>query len=391
MNDHYSFQRVFAAACIGMLLFGVVIITLGSILPSLINKFELDEIGAGALTSILPGGILAGSLVFGPLVDRYSYKYLLVISALIIMLGLQGIAITGNIFVLQMSLAAIGFGGGAINGATNALVSDISHSSTSSRGSNLSMLGVFFGIGALGMPSLLGIFSSAFDPYFIIKSIGFCLVVPVIYFSIIDYPNPKNAQGAPLKEGLKLAKDPNLMFLGLILFFQSGIEGIISNWSTLYLESVVSMLKEQALYTLSSFVLSLTLTRILLTFLLNHIRSYQVLIISIFLAALGIFCFMSDFLNMEIIGLILLGAGLAAGFPVILGYVGALYPELSGTAFSMVLAIALTGNILWNFFMGVAASAQGIAVYPIMLLINLICMAGILIITLKRISTRTTI
>jgi MFS family permease len=95
MNDHYSFQRVFAAACIGMLLFGVVIITLGSILPSLINKFELDEIGAGALTSILPGGILAGSLVFGPLVDRYSYKYLLVISALIIMLGLQGIAIWG--------------------------------------------------------------------------------------------------------------------------------------------------------------------------------------------------------------------------------------------------------------------------------------------------------
>ena len=46
-----------------------------------------------------------------------------------------------------------GLGGGAVNGATNALVSDISEKD---KGANLSLLGVFFGLGALGMPFILG-------------------------------------------------------------------------------------------------------------------------------------------------------------------------------------------------------------------------------------------
>ena len=62
---------VFYAACLGMLLFGMVMVTLGSILPSVVEKFHLEQIEAGSLVSILPFGILAGSLLFGPIVDRY--------------------------------------------------------------------------------------------------------------------------------------------------------------------------------------------------------------------------------------------------------------------------------------------------------------------------------
>ncbi|MDH3245882.1 MAG: hypothetical protein OEM26_14775, partial [Saprospiraceae bacterium] len=69
---NYHFHKVFAAACVGMLLFGIVLISLGSILPELLNRFGLSEIQAGTLAAILPAGILLGSLVFGPIVDRYS-------------------------------------------------------------------------------------------------------------------------------------------------------------------------------------------------------------------------------------------------------------------------------------------------------------------------------
>jgi len=56
--------------------------------------------------------------------------------------------------------------------------------------------------------------------------------------------------------------------------------------------------------------------------------------------------------TMAFVAVIIIGLGLAAGFPVILGYVGQLYRELSGTAFSISLVIALIGNTLLNYLFG---------------------------------------
>ena len=63
---------------------------------------------------------------------------------------------------------------------------------------------------------------------------------------------------------------------------------------------------------------------------------------------------------MAVAGLICIGIGLAAGFPVMLGFVGNLYADVSGTAFSIVLTIALIGNMLVNFVMGVIAEHHGV-------------------------------
>ena len=180
------------------------------------------------------------------------------------------------------------------------------------------------------------------------------------------------------------------MLLGLILFFQSGVEGIISNWSTLFLVNESHFIQDHALYALSIFVFSLTLTRIVLTFLLNRVRSYLVLIVSVATSILGTLLILTTSIpNGEMIGLSLLGIGLAAGFPIILSYVGALYPELSGTAFGLVLVVGLAGNILLNFLMGIISGSYGVVVYPLLLLICTICMGMILTITLKRISNKT--
>ena len=53
-------------------------------------------------------------------------------------------------------------------------------------------------------------------------------------------------------------------------------------------------------------------------------------------------------------------SGLAAGFPTMLGMVGNRYPDISGTAFSFVLVVALIGNILVNYSMGLVAENYGI-------------------------------
>ena len=75
----YNKKIVFWAACLGMLLFGMVLLSLGTINTFLTQKYALDEITVGSLAALLPLGILVGSIIFGPIVDRYGYKFLIVI------------------------------------------------------------------------------------------------------------------------------------------------------------------------------------------------------------------------------------------------------------------------------------------------------------------------
>ena len=229
----YKKSLVFSAACLGMLLFGIVLISLGSLLPGLIQKFTLDEISTGSLASLLPFGILMGSLIFGPIVDRYGYKSLLTICAALVMIALEGIAFANQFYILQISIFIIGLGGGVLNGGTNALVADIS---TEGKGANLSLLGVFFGIGALGMPVILGLLSKTFSQASIISGVGFCVLLPILFFISIKFPESKQPQGIPLKQSIRLFKEPILVLLGFLLFFESGMEGLVNNWTTTYLQ-----------------------------------------------------------------------------------------------------------------------------------------------------------
>jgi fucose permease len=82
----------------------------------------------------------------------------------------------------------------------------------------------------------------------------------------------------------------------------------------------------------------------------------------------------------------MLGAGLAGGFPIMLGFVGNKYRELSGTAFSLVLVIALAGNIIINYCMGIIAQAYGIQNLITVAFAELFVMIVLCIFILKKIN-----
>lgn len=382
----YNKKIVFWAACTGMLLFGMVMLSLGTINTFLTNKFALDELTVGSLAALLPLGILTGSLIFGPIVDRYGYKYLLIVCTVLIIIGIEAISYTAIFYVIQASFFLIGFGGGAINGATNALVSDIS---SESKGANLSLLGVFFGVGAIGMPAIIGFLSKYYIYENIIAAIGIGILLPVLFFSFINFPEPKQKQGFPIKKSLGLLKDSTLVLIGFVLFFESAIEGITNNWTTTFLEKEIKLNPENALYALSFLVLSLTITRLILGGLLKKVRSFIVLFTCLgFIFCGTIVLMVSSNLLSSILGLVFLGIGFAAGFPVILGYVGEIYADLSGTAFSIVFVIALIGNILLNYIVGIIAHTYGIKYFLMLILLSVTLMFILLSIVLKQISTK---
>src|SRR5690242_4552116 len=246
----YSKRLVFWSACIGILFFGMAITTLGSVVPHLKIKFHLDNIAAGTLFSILPFGILIGSLVFGPFCDRYGYRVLLALTCFSMFIGFEGIAYAPTHSVLKICIFLFGLGGGAINGATSALVSDISDKD---KGANLSLLGVFFGLGALGMPLLLGVLENKFNYQTILSVVGLATFAVGIFYLLIKFPPPKQSQGFPVAKSFALFKDTVLILIAFFLFCQSSFEAIINNWTTTYLTAGLAVPQNKALYALSLF------------------------------------------------------------------------------------------------------------------------------------------
>jgi fucose permease len=382
---------VFAAACAGMLLFGIVFLSLGSVNNMLADRFQLDSNAIGTLTALLPFGILAGSLLFGPVVDRFGYRWMLVAAALVVGAGLEGLAFADRRGVVQFFVFLIGFGGGVLNGATNALAADVSPGARSSR---LSLLGVFFGLGAMTMPGTLALLSRHFPLSTIVSAIGLVTLVPVAWFLLIRFPPPKQ-RDEPYSVGrsFSLLRDPVFLLAGLALAVQSGMEGMSNDWMTRYFRHVTLAGRAAEEWRTQLGLLAVTGamvgTRLALSRLLTRVRSQAVLFVSIGVTALGALALMrSPGYSASLGAALCLGAGLAAAFPVVLSYIGDVYPARSGAAFSTLFFVALIGNMTINKTFGAVAQVHGVGQYATVMLACLAVSAILLGLVVRRLPGR---
>ncbi len=369
----YSKWAVSGVCFLAIFLFGISLITLGSILPDLSTHYQLSEIQKGTLTMILPLGILVGSLFFGPVVDRYSYRGVLSVSILMTIVAFLIITYATKLGHLKVAFLLIGIGGGAINGATSSLISDVSDEHNENKASNLSLLGVFWGLGALGMPLILSLFSNRFDYRTILFGIALGIIPALLYTLFIRYPAPKNSQSISIVFIRNLLKDTTLILLSLILFFQSGWESLVTNWTTTFLTQTHELVGEVALRYLTFYMAVFTLGRLLIGFGLKRYSARSLFYLSTIIALIGsIFLAYTDTGFWRVISYFMMGLGLAAGFPIVLGIIGDRFARWSGTAFSIALSIALGGNMGINYITGwVTESNSSAAISTIIVVVSL--------------------
>lgn len=379
MSDRRS---LFIIACLGMLAFGIVLTTLGAVLPSLVTRFGIDKSDAGALFVVMSFGILVGSIVFGPIVDRRGYRGMLVLAAALIVLGLEGIAFAPSVGWLRAAVAITGFGGGIINGGTNALVADVS---AGRRGAGLSLLGVCFGVGAVGVPFALALLLGRFSYPALIAGVGALVLLPLIVTAMTRFPAPKQAQGFPLAQAARLLRDPVLLLMGCMLFLESGMEIAVGGWTATYFQEELGIGSARSLVFLSLYWFGMMLARLVLGRLLLRAAAARVLMGCLSLALVGALLLLGTrSVAAAAFGVFLLGCGLAATFPVVLGFVGDRYAELSGTAFSVVIVMALTGGMLLPYATGALGVVYGLRGSFLLIPAALVLLAALLLVVTRR-------
>ena len=380
-------RSLFAVSCVSLITFGIVLTTLGALLPSIIDRFGIGKAAAGSLFLLNTFGIVIGSVVFGPIVDRNGYKEILVGATAVIILGLEAIAFAPSMIWLRAAVLITGFGGGIINGGANALVADIS---VDGRTAGLSKLHVFFGAGAVGVPFALGILIGKFSYSTLIAVIGTLCVIPLAITAAPRFPTPKQAQGFPIATAKALLRDPVLLTFGIMLFLESGMEITVGGWTATFFKEELLISDQRALVYLSLYWLGLMVGRMGLSTALRRVSPARLLgtCIAVAFAAVWLVIAARD-PSFAALGVFLLGVGFSATFPVVLGLVADRHAALSGTAFSVVMVMALTGGMLLPYFTGVLGASYGLRGSFLIVPSSLVLLALLLGVASSRLASHT--
>lgn len=367
----------FVATGLVMMLFGITMVVVGTINNYLTVTFNTDKFFIGFCASVLAAGILTGSFLFGPVTDRFGYKPVMLFGVIMVIAGITGIIFAEAVGIIPYLFFMIGLGGGVINGVTNVIVADIFPENSSSW---LSLLGVFYGVGALGLPLVTSLMLEGGLTYqTILTVVVLFLLVPLVLVISLKFPHAKRAQAIPIKEYFKLFTRPTIFLIGFFLFFQSAIEAIIPVWTPAFLNETLSVDYDKSLYAITISALGITVTRLFLSQVLRTINPYRVVLVSMFIIILGALVLQfSPSFYMGLAGVGLMGIGVAASFPVMLSYTAGFFPQNSGTAFSMVIGIALVGNILLNALTGYLLETWGIGKLNSIIILFILIMIVIL-------------
>jgi fucose permease len=185
-----------------------------------------------------------------------------------------------------------------------------------------------------------------------------------------------------------MLRDSFLLLIAFFLFFQSSFEGIINNWTTSYLIGHVKAGQSNALFGLSVYVTGMASMRLIIGSVLKSVREQKILFGSFGLILAGLLLLITGRgIIQAYAGLYILGAGLASGFPIMLGFTGNRYTGLSGTAFSIVLAIALIGNMTVNYLMGIIAKYFGIQHLTTVAMAELVMLIVLAVVVINKLKT----
>lgn len=376
MEKKYSTKLVFMAACVGMSFFGVTMLSLGPILGPLNAVVE----GANALPSTMSIGIIIGTILFGPIVDKFGYKSLLILASICALAGVQGLANFADIKWLHCSIFSLGFGGGILNGLTNALVSDIYDDKK--RGGRLGLLGAFYCVGAL-LWTLLNYFIPDFR--IPLGAMSIVMVLFIVAFFFIAFPKAKPQGSVSVKKSLGLLKYPALLLFAVVLFFQCAFEGTSGNFTVQYLNHMGGMDNATATLAMTCYTIGMMGGRLPLGRIMGKLKELGTLYLYLSVAFAGVILFyaFADSVVAAYVAMALIGFGAGATFPVVLNFIGGAFKDLSGTAFSIALFIGLCGQSIGNSFMGMQFDSMGYIALPITLIACVVVMVMLVPLAVK--------
>lgn len=346
-------RYLMGTACAGLFTFGVMTSFLGATLPELSARLHFDLARGGALFSFLYLPQIPMVFLAGPLIDRFGKKPILTGGFLLCAAALAGIAYAPSYSILGALLVALGLGGSSAMTAANTLIPDLYPESASSA---LNLGGVFFGVGAIFFPWLVALMTARLGlvPTLWLITLLVAGVAVVAAFQVFP---PTSAGGSfDWQEASRLAVNPAVLILALVLFFYSAVEILTAGWTRTFLEQDLLATPAASKAILTGFWIAMMVGRLAASQVVRVVRGPKLLLGATLGAVCGLLVVVtSHSIVVAMVGIVICGLTYAPVFPTTAGTASTYFPKLFATVFGILMTVGLSAGVILPPIIGFVA------------------------------------
>jgi MFS transporter, FHS family, glucose/mannose:H+ symporter len=322
-------------AHVDFVLTGIVMTSLGPMLPILSSRWALNDTQAGNLFLAQYVSSIAGMLSSGVLVRRYGYRITLIAGAVLMTVGIAMLAAAGH-FLGVTAICVYGAGFGITTPACNLFVSD---AAPEKRASALSLLNSSWGVGAMSSPLIIAAVERIHQTtgFFYALSGGLGLLalsLGLVRFAADGVRHTAQSPARPVTPWNR-----RLLLISAIFFVYVGTETAVGGWVASYAQRIAPGAASLWAMTPAFFYGAMLVGRTLAPFLLRSVQPVKVAMGGSVMALLGILALLgSKSIAMVFVGTSLAGLGLSAIFPIKISllplWFGDLVTRISGFVFA---------------------------------------------------------
>ncbi len=358
-----AIRRRRAIALIGygsFLLIGWTGVLVPSLIRSIEGAFRVQDADVGAFFFVFALSYAAGSFGGGLLTERLGRRVVLPTAAALLGLGLAGMAIASAWLAFVLAAVPAGFGAGAIDGGVNGLFMAIY---PQTRGGALNLLHLFFALGSLLAPLLVGQLADAGVAWQAIllgsAAVG---VAMAALLALQDLPSGRSTHhGVGVTPGDVLRdRRPRLPLLALAVAIGCYVasEVGVSSWLVRFLDAAPLAVATGAL---SAFWGGLTLGRLLSSRVADRLDPITFAGTCVLLASISLIAaVIAPVLPLAVSLFALAGFFFGPVYPMIMVIGGTLYPHRLAAVSGGLGAAAIVGSILYPPLMGLISVRVGI-------------------------------
>ena len=313
--------------------------------------------------------------------DHYGRRRFILAGPAFIMAGFVVASVSPTWPVFLLGAFVFGAGMGLVDGPLNALVIDVARRSTAS---TLNYLHLFFGLGAVAGPLIVGVALDAGVHWRLITGATAVLALAMLtpYF-FVRFPPMVQAARPPARQILNALLRPQPLLMLAVIFFYVGMEATYSGWLPSYFEIEFGSSRGVAAYSVATMWVGIVVGRGLSGLVARHV-DHHILIFTTMAAsaATGLLVALSGSIPLAFAGLAITGVLIGGSFPTALaigvrgqpamvgaltgfivagaGLSGAIFPPLTG---AIVEGLGFNVAMVFTALLGLPAAAAALAAY----------------------------